>query len=135
MAAEKSQQEGSSRESSANVYPQNWLVPWLLLLLRNWSSYGYDLMERLTELGFATMNPGTFYRALRQLEKDGMVSSMWDTSKSGPARRVYALTEAGEAYLKFWASSFEQYQKLTDTFFRIYLGQMGLGPQDDKKHP
>jgi len=69
------------------------------------------------------MNPGTFYRTLRQMEKDGMVSSNWDTSEGGPARRVYSITDAGEAYLNYWAQSLDQYQRMMDTFFRLYTGQ------------
>jgi len=69
------------------------------------------------------MNPGTFYRTLRQMEKDGMVSSSWDTSEGGPARRVYSITDAGEAYLTYRAQSLDQYQRMMETCFRLYTGQ------------
>jgi PadR family transcriptional regulator PadR len=114
----------SRRYNSANeAWSKNWLVPILLLMLRQWSSYGYELMEKMSAFGLAAMNPGTFYRTLRQMEKDGMVSSSWDTSEGGPARRVYSITDAGEAYLNYWARSLDQYQRMMDTFFRIYTGQ------------
>jgi PadR family transcriptional regulator PadR len=118
-------EENRDNESHNGVNPawsKNWLVPILLLMLREWSSYGYELMEKMATFGFAAMNPGTFYRTLRQMEKDGMVSSSWDTSEGGPARRIYSITEAGEAYLKYWAESLGQYQKLMDTFFQLYTG-------------
>jgi PadR family transcriptional regulator len=119
--------EGSrdnGRYNSANeAWSKNWLVPILLLMLRQWSSYGYELMEKMSTFGLAAMNPGTFYRTLRQMEKDGMVSSSWDTSEGGPARRVYSITDAGEAYLNYWAQSLDQYQRMMDTFFRLYTGQ------------
>ena len=119
--------EGNSnngRYNSANeAWSKNWLVPILLLMLRQWSSYGYELMEKMSTFGLAAMNPGTFYRTLRQMEKDGMVSSSWDTSEGGPARRMYSITDAGEAYLNYWAESLDQYQRMMDTFFRIYTGQ------------
>jgi len=114
----------NGRYSAANeAWSRNWLVPILLLMLRQWSSYGYELMEKMSTFGLAAMNPGTFYRTLRQMEKDGMVSSSWDTSEGGPARRVYSITEAGEAYLNYWAQSLDQYQRMMDTFFRLYTGQ------------
>ncbi len=122
----------NGRNNSANeAWSKNWLVPILLLMLRQWSSYGYELMEKMSTFGFAAMNPGTFYRTLRQMEKDGMVSSNWDTSEGGPARRVYSITDAGEAYLNYWARSLDQYQRMMDTFFRIYTGQ----PTPREKHP
>jgi PadR family transcriptional regulator len=114
----------NGRYNLANeAWSKNWLVPILLLMLRQWSSYGYELMEKMSTFGLAAMNPGTFYRTLRQMEKDGMVSSNWDTSEGGPARRVYSITDVGEAYLNYWAQSLDQYQRMMDTFFRLYTGQ------------
>ncbi len=114
----------NGRNNSANeAWSKNWLVPILLLMLRQWNSYGYELMEKMSTFGLAAMNPGTFYRTLRQMEKDGMVRSNWDTSEGGPARRVYSITDAGEAYLNYWARSLDQYQRMMETFFRIYTGQ------------
>jgi len=81
------------------------------------------VMEKLSTFGLAAMNPGTFYRTLRQMEKDGMVSSSWDTPEGGPARRVYSITDVGEAYLHYRAQSLEQYQRMMETFFRISTGQ------------
>ena len=31
--------------------PRNWLVPVILLSLREWNSYGYELMERASAFG------------------------------------------------------------------------------------
>ena len=100
-------------------------------MLRELNSYGYELMEKMATFGLGTMNAGTFYRTLRQMEKDGMVSSSWDTSEGGPARRVYSITDAGEAYLSFWAQSLDHYQKMMETFFRLYTGQ----PFQKKQQP
>ena len=105
-----------------NARPKNWLVPVILLSLREWNSYGYKLMEQAAALGYGTMNPGTLYRTLRHMEKDGLCQSRWETSKGGPARRLYSITDAGNAYLDFWARSLEQYQRNIDTFFRLYTG-------------
>jgi PadR family transcriptional regulator, regulatory protein PadR len=115
--------ENESQTGANESWSKNWLVPILLLMLREWSSYGYELMERVATFGLAAMNPGTFYRTLRQMEKEGMVRSSWDTSETGPARRMYSITEAGETYLKYWADSLNQYQRLMDTFFRLYTGR------------
>jgi poly-beta-hydroxybutyrate-responsive repressor len=98
-------------------------VPLVLLLLRQWSSYGYELMERLTTFGWQLMNPGTFYRMLRHLEEEGLVTSQWEMAQAGPARRMYAITAAGEAYLKLWADSLDQYQKMLTTLFQLYTGR------------
>jgi PadR family transcriptional regulator, regulatory protein PadR len=111
------------RERGVEVRSRNWLVPVVLLALREWNSYGYELMERASAFGFEAMNPGTLYRTLRQMEKEGIVKSTWETSKGGPARRMYSITEAGEAYLDFWAAALEQYRRNIDAFFRLYTGR------------
>ena len=112
--------EGKKR--GVEVRPRNWLVPVILLTLRELNSYGYELMERAAVFGFEAINPGTLYRTLRQMEKEGLCKSQWETSRGGPARRVYSITEAGEAYLDFWAEALEQYKRNMDTFFRLYTG-------------
>src|SRR5438874_9016084 len=119
---EVNKDKGQFQSAATEAWSKNWLVPVVLLMLREWSSYGYELMEKMAAFGLNTMNAGTFYRTLRQMEKDGIVSSSWSTSEAGPARRVYSITAAGEAYLKFWAESLHQYQKIMSTFFRLYAG-------------
>ena len=103
--------------------PRNWLVPVILLSIREWNSYGYELMERARTFGFEAMNTGTLYRKLRQMEDNGVVESSWETPGGGPARRMYAITDAGEAYLGLWAKSLEHHQKSMDDFFWLYAGK------------
>ena len=68
----------------------------LLLLLRESKTHGYDLLERLPELtGEERIDVGNLYRVLRALEEQGLVSSEWDESLPGPAKRTYELTDAG----------------------------------------
>jgi PadR family transcriptional regulator, regulatory protein PadR len=84
----------------------------LLAFLRRWNAYGYQLVQELSKAGLASFDSTTVYRTLRQLERAGLVSSFWDTSESGPARRMYALTKAGEAVLDVWLDLFGRYQKV-----------------------
>lgn len=82
----------------------------LLAFLKNWNAYGYELTQRLADSGMPEFDSGTVYRTLRQLEKMGFVNSFWDTSESGPARRRYSLTSAGELWLNGWIATIENYQ-------------------------
>lgn len=84
----------------------------LLAFLRRWNAYGYQLVQELAKAGLENFDPTTVYRTLRQLERAGLVSSFWDTSESGPARRMYSLTRAGEAMLDLWLDIFNRYQKI-----------------------
>jgi poly-beta-hydroxybutyrate-responsive repressor len=84
----------------------------LLAYLRRWNAYGYQLVQELGKAGLPNFDSTTVYRTLRQLEKAGLVSSFWDTSESGPARRMYSLTKAGETFLDLWIDIFGRYQKV-----------------------
>ncbi len=109
-------------ESKKNIVgaPKNFVMPVLLLLLKDWNAHGYELMQKLVQFGFQSLDQGNFYRILRQLEKDELVTSVWDTSSGGPAKRIYSLTDSGEKYLELWAESMEDYQKMLDQFFNMY---------------
>jgi len=84
----------------------------LLAYLRQWNAYGYELVQELGKAGMENFDSTTVYRTLRQLEKAGLVSSFWDTSESGPARRRYAITQAGDAFLELCLDMFGRYQKI-----------------------
>jgi len=46
---------------------------------------------------------------------------------------MYSITDAGEAYLNYWAQSLNQYQRMMDTFFRLYTGQPTPGEKKDQE--
>ena len=92
----------------------------LLAFLRNMPTYGYQLAQELTKAGLPAFDSATVYRTLRQLERTGMVSSFWDTSKSGPARRMYSLTEAGETFLNLWLDVLTHYQNILQSTLNSY---------------
>ena len=88
----------------------------ILLALKIKSSYGYELIQEIPRFGFieGQAPPGMIYRHLRDLEENGLVASQWETQGSGPAKRVYQLTEEGMAALASWAAYMrEQVQKLS----------------------
>lgn len=86
------------------------LTTTLLAFLRKWNAYGYQLAQQLSDAGLPAFDSGTVYRTLRQLERAGLVSSFWDTSESGPARRMYSLTKAGDIFLSGWIDVLGRYQ-------------------------
>jgi PadR family transcriptional regulator PadR len=94
---------GGKDKESPKVSPTgDMLTAHLLAMLNGWSAYGYELAQRLEESGLGQYNKGSIYRILRQMEDSGLVSSSWDTSKDGPARRIYDLTDTGSMFLKNW---------------------------------
>lgn len=104
--------------------PRNFLRPCLLLLLKEHPDHGYDLLERLRPLGVSDGDPGGVYRTLRSLEGAGLIRSDWSTSGSGPARRVYRLTTAGEQQLCEWVRALEDSRRMVDRYLNRYQNAM-----------
>ncbi len=102
--------------------PKNYLLAWLLVMLKDLNLHGYEIMKALKENFGVVSDPGTVYRALRQLERDGYITSWWDPKDQGPARRVYTLTDGGKDALALWSAALEQYRSNLDAFFSLYTG-------------
>ncbi|MDP9453410.1 MAG: PadR family transcriptional regulator [Actinomycetota bacterium] len=78
---------------------RSYVRPCLLLLLAEGPSHGYELLEQVRSAGVRNADAGGLYRSLRSMEQSGLVSSWWEPSQAGPARRSYLLTEEGRAAL------------------------------------
>ena len=95
-----------------------YIQPSLLLALKRKPSYGYELISEIPRFGFVEGQapPGMIYRHLRDLEENGLVSSEWETDGTGPAKRVYQLTNEGNQVLALWI---EYLQNLSDKMLRF----------------
>ena len=71
----------------------------LLRLLADRESYGYEVVQRLREVGLSGITEGTVYPALSRLEREGRISARLVASSAGPARKYYRPTPAGRAAL------------------------------------
>jgi len=96
------------------------VAPWILLTLhQREGSHGYGMqkiiLSQLQELGFG-LNMGGLYRHLNMLEKRGVLTSTWDTSEPGPARRKYFLTEVGKECLWRWINTLSVHVTLIGKF-------------------
>lgn len=72
----------------------------ILKVLREQPLHGSEVLRALKEKFGVEVSSPAVYSALRKLEAAGLVTSTWDTSVAGPARRVYRITEEGLAYLE-----------------------------------
>jgi PadR family transcriptional regulator len=107
--------------------PKNFLQPCLLLLLKEEHGYGYDLVSRLKVLGIDD-DSASVYRALRSLEDGGAVNSYWNTSATGPARRMYRLTPWGEDMLEESARAFQDTHGAIERYLCRYALIARQGP-------
>jgi PadR family transcriptional regulator, regulatory protein PadR len=100
---------------------ERFVEPTLLLLLRERPLHGYELLERIPELGVeGRVDIGNLYRLLRSLEQEGLVRSEWSADLPGPAKRTYELTEEGHRLLDRWAEALRRAQTTISGFLERY---------------
>lgn len=117
------QDQGTRTASTGDVgdvLPRNFLKASLLLLAREGPTHGYGLLDRLRSLGMKDPEPGNLYRALRALERQGLMRSVWETSTSGPPRRTYEITTQGEQWLDACARNLEKTRSVLDDYLARY---------------
>jgi poly-beta-hydroxybutyrate-responsive repressor len=119
---EHSELSSSSRCHCPGTALSRFLQPCLLLLLAQSESHGYDLIEKLPDVGYlvSVPDPATVYKVLRKLEADGAVKSQWDTNGAGPAKRIYSITPGGEEVLVAWAGSLRRNKKSVEKFLHVF---------------
>ena len=113
----------------AELEPRNFLQPCLLLLLREQPDHGYDLAVRLRPMHDGEGDPGSVYRALRGLERQGLVRSEWNRSSAGPARRTYYITADGMAGLDDLADGLRTTRAAVQVFLERYARVVAADPR------
>lgn len=87
--------------------------PAILVILAEGPAHGYRLAKRIGEMpmfGGTKPDGSGVYRFLKAMESKGLVISSWDTSRGGPAKRIYQVTEAGECCLRTWVGTLQEYR-------------------------
>ncbi len=107
------------------------LEPTLLLLLHQGPAHGYTFLEELEDFGLGGSDPSVLYRALRDMEEKGWVTSVWEEEGAqGPPRRVYRLTELGNEVLGWWTSDLRETAQIIEHFLDTYQRHMEEGEGD-----
>ena len=96
----------------------------ILAVLSGGPRHGYAIAREIERLSADALKvgEGALYPALRALERDGMVESAWETQPSGPARRVYTLTEAGQSKLTASRKSWNRFSQAVNAVLSDTLG-------------
>ena len=75
------------------------LAPFLLLLIAEKSSHGYELSERYSKFG---------------------LKSRWSTEDPGPAKKIYSITGKGLESLSEWAENIKERIETLELFLKRY---------------
>ena len=79
--------------------------------------YGYALLETLGGLGI-TVDANTLYPLLRRLEKQGLLTSEWNTDEARP-RKFYRTSPTGDALARILT---DDWHRLDDAVARLTNG-------------
>ena len=98
------------------------LQPCLLLMLHRGDAHGSNLLNGLSEFGLnpEAHDPSMIYRALREMEEVGWVTSYEGEESLGPQRRVYRLTEEGQRHLDIWVEDLRRAKREMELLIEAY---------------
>lgn len=97
------------------------LPAFILLVLTQGPAHGGAVHAALSKkLPAYNADTGAVYRTLLEMEQNGEIEFTWDTSSSGPARKVYQLTPAGWEKLAYWKKDIEERLEYLNIFLKSY---------------
>ncbi len=88
----------------------------VLALLVGRERYGYELVQLLSSVPGMLVTEGTIYPILSRLRRDGLVGTQVRESPSGPPRKYYHLTPAGQAALADFRRQWAEFARAVETF-------------------
>ena len=80
----------------------------VLSVLADGRQYGYAIQKQLKQSSGQTIQAGTLYPLLHQLESEGLIKATWDTT-TARERKWYELTSAGQKKLRKSAADWQAY--------------------------
>ena len=79
----------------------------ILHIIARGEVYASDMLEELTSAKIMVVE-GTLYPLLTRLRKAGLVEYKWVESSSGPPRKYYTITQAGQDFVKSLTGTWEE---------------------------
>lgn len=91
----------------------------VLLIIGSEAVYASDIIERLHVTGLALVE-GTLYPLLSRLTRAELVTYEWRESPTGPPRKYYSLTKAGEGVVAELEDTWRMLNKTITTLTKAY---------------
>lgn len=105
---------GDSIRCSCKGYNLDKLIqPQILTILANQDLHGYSIFQELENVCLFSdgrIDSTGVYRSLRMLEDRNMIHYEWMLDESGPARKVYRITDTGIQCLNTWIHTLACYK-------------------------
>ena len=81
----------------------------VLAVVADEDGYGYDIVRRLRARGLSEVGDASVYGTLRRLYAAGALTSYVVASESGPHRKYYGITTAGQTQLKEQREAWDEF--------------------------
>lgn len=93
--------------------------PLVLSVLNSGESYGYAIIQQVTELSGGQMewSEGMLYPVLHRLERDKLILSRWKVADTGRKRKYYRLSATGRKAL---VTEKEQWFSVHQTLLKLW---------------
>ena len=104
------------------------LQPVVMALLVRGPLHGYRILELLREEAMFKAQPPDqtgVYKTLKNMEREGHVTCSWETQDSGPARKLYTLTEKGMSCLGQWKKTLADYHSSVASVIMLLKRELG----------
>ena len=100
-----------------NEFKKGSLQMLILSVLSERPNHGYAIAREIESRSRNALlaGEGALYPALRVLERTGQVVSRWEMQESGPARRIYQLTDDGRGKLAAQILAWRQFSEAVNT--------------------
>lgn len=90
------------------------IQPVVLEILMQEKLYGYKILKKIDEKwsleGDSPDSTGV-YRTLSNMQRQELLTFEWETQDTGPAKKVYSITEEGRKCYKSWIVTLRSYYK------------------------
>jgi PadR family transcriptional regulator, regulatory protein PadR len=100
-------------------WPSDWLRAILplvsLSILDRGPAHGYAILQALESMGLGSIRGGTLYPLLARQQELGRIEHRWETSKPGPARKVFDLTARGRRELTSLADAWKRLEGIVSS--------------------
>ncbi len=88
----------------------------VLLIIKREPQYGYALVQKISQR--MIIAEGTVYPILRRLVKDQVLTTYYQPSNEGPARKYYQLTSMGEERLEQLKTEWHEFMEIVTLFIK-----------------
>lgn len=91
----------------------------VLAVISKGETYGYEILQELSEYGFQDLGEGTMYPVITRLEKKGYILCRKEKSPLGPIRKYYTISEDGIDYLNIFKESYKRIAEVASAILEL----------------